>query len=70
MRIINSKRGTFSKYWVEYLFLFLLVIGFIVSATSGSAVLTYIIIILMGMIVGRFWFQIKKHIKAPYFFVV
>ena len=66
----SKKAIAFSKDWAEIVAFILLVIGFIMASTSGSAFLTYITIFLCGMILGRFWFQRKKDIKIPYFIVI
>ncbi len=60
----------FSKDWAEISAFILLVIGFFLATSSGSAFLSYIIIFLCGMIVGRFWFQQRKNVKIPYFIVI
>ena len=69
--MIKSKKAmSFSKDWVEIIAFILLIIGFIMASTSGSAFLTYVTIFFCGMIIGRFWFQRKKDIKIPYFIVI
>ena len=69
--IIKSKKSmVFSKDWVEMIAFILLIMGFIMASTSGSAFLTYVTIFFCGMIIGRFWFQRKKDIKIPYFIVI
>ena len=70
-KIMKSKKAiAFSKDWVEIVAFILLIIGFIMASTSGSAFLTYITIFFCGMIIGRFWFQRKKDIKIPYFIII
>lgn len=58
-----SKKGEidFSSNWVEYIFLALLIIGFIVSiALHKNPIVSYVIIFLFGLAVGRLaWF--KRH---------
>ena len=64
----NKKAGFFNlaRFWVEYSFLFILIIGFIVALWSGSAVVTYLIILLSGIIIGRGWLLRKYHFQIPF----
>jgi len=56
--------------WVEYAFLVLLVLGFILAASAGSAVITYITIILIGILAARSIFKRKKGFKFPAFVIL
>ncbi|MBT4823634.1 hypothetical protein HN695_04550 [Candidatus Woesearchaeota archaeon] len=64
----NKKAGFFNltRFWVEYSFIFILIIGFIVALWSGSAVVTYMIILLSGIIIGRGWLLRKYHFQIPF----
>lgn len=57
-------------WWVEYAFLVLLVIGFILAASAGSAVITYITIILIGVLAARSIYKRKKGFKFPAFVIL
>ncbi len=70
MKLINSKKANFSENWAEVLALVLLIIGFIISATSTNNLARYVIIFICGLIVGRAWFKRKKQIKIPSFIII
>jgi len=70
MKLINSKKANFSKNWAEISALILLIIGFILSATSTNDLAGYAIIFLCGLIVGKAWFKRKKQIKIPSFVII
>ena len=56
--------------WAELLGLIIMVIGFLIAASLGSAVMLYIIIFITGLIFGRFWFKMGKDIRFPWFLVI
>ena len=56
--------------WPEVLSLIVLIIGFIVSLLSGSAVVSYIIIFFCGSAFGRFWWKRKTSTRAPWVLVM
>lgn len=56
--------------WVEILSLIVLVIGFIISLLSGSALVSYIIVFFCGSAFGRFWWRRKASTRVPWFMVM
>ncbi len=66
-----GKRASFDLYgdWVEYLFLLLLVVGFIMGFAVRAPVIHYIIIFLVGMIVGRLFYLKKKYLPFPRYLI-
>lgn len=68
----NKKANFFDiqESWVEITSLFLLVIGLIVALWSRSAVVTYMVIFLSGIITGRGLMQRKYSHKLSYFFMI
>src|SRR3989338_140850 len=56
--------------WVEYAFLALLVLGFILAASSGSAVISYITIVLIGILAARSMYKRRKGFKFPAFVIL
>lgn len=70
IKLINSKNASFSKNWAEISALILLILGFVISATSTNILASYIIIFFCGLIIGRAWFQRKKQIKIPSFVII
>ena len=62
--------ATFFKSWAEIIAFILLVIGFLFSLAAPSAILSYIIIFLAGMMGGRFIYQRKKDGPFPYVLIL
>ena len=63
--MIGKKADWFMDNWPEWFALILLVIGFIIAVSAGSAVVLYIISILFGSIFGRWMFRFRKKLKVP-----
>ena len=65
----QAKRGMwFSENWAEFFFFCLLVFGFLFSLSLQSAKLSYVMIILFGLMCGRFLSQRKKGL--PFYLIV
>ena len=60
----------FWEDWAEVTGFFLLVIGFFMAITAGSAVISYFIIILSGLMGGRIWYRIKENLKTPWIIIL
>lgn len=62
----------FFKSWAELFFFAVMIMGFIVSlwATSFSAVISYIVIFLSGMIGGKLLYERRKKITFPYYIII
>lgn len=60
------------KNWAEFVFFIIMVLGFIVSiwASSYSAVISYIVVFLSGMIGGRLLYERKHRLTFPYIVIV
>ncbi|MBW2988997.1 hypothetical protein KY358_01625 [Candidatus Woesearchaeota archaeon] len=52
--------------WVEFIAFILLVTGFVFSLLAPSAVLSYMIIFVVGMMAGRWIYARKKTMVLPY----
>ncbi|MAG08066.1 hypothetical protein CMO89_01215 [Candidatus Woesearchaeota archaeon] len=55
--------------WIELSAFGLLVLGFFLATTLGSAVVSYIIIFLCGATAGRVLFRLKPTLKFPWIFI-
>ncbi|MBI2148001.1 hypothetical protein HYU19_06060 [Candidatus Woesearchaeota archaeon] len=67
MAAINTKdikAVSMLEHWVDFLFYTLLVIGFVVSLILQSAFLSYIVIVLFGIMAGRILFHYKKYVTT------
>ena len=60
----------FDKNWMEFFFLVIAVIGVLIALSAPSAVISYIIIFLSGIIAGRLICERKDKIKFPYLIIV
>jgi len=62
----------FFKNWAEFFFFVVMSIGLIFAlwATSFSAVISYIVVFLSGMIGGRLWYDRKKKLTFPYYIII
>ena len=60
----------FFKNWAEVFFFILLVIGFLVALASPSAVMSYIVIFICGLIAGRLIYDRKHKGLFPYFIII
>ena len=62
----------FFKSWAEFVFFVIMILGFGVSiwASSFSAVISYLVIFLSGMIGGRLLYERKHKLSFPYYFIV
>ena len=56
--------------WVETSTFVVLLIGLIVAFLVGTAIITYFVGFLFGLIAGRFWFERKKDRKAPWIIII
>ncbi len=68
MPAINKKGMWFSENWAEFFFFCLLIIGFLFSLAIQSATLSYVLIILFGIMCGRFLSQRRK--GFPFYLIV
>jgi uncharacterized membrane protein AbrB (regulator of aidB expression) len=58
------------KNWAELFFFILLVIGFIFSLLTPSAVLSYALIFTAGMMGGRLMYERKNKLQFPYYLMI
>ena len=63
--IIGKKADWFMDNWAEFFAFVILIIGFFIAISAGSAVILYIISILFGAAFGRWWYKFKKRLKVP-----
>ena len=58
------------KNWAEIFFFILLIIGFLIALMAPSAVVSYIVIFVCGMICGRMIYERKDKGIFPYFIII
>lgn len=61
----GKKADWFMDNWAEFFAFVILIIGFFIAISAGSAVILYIISVLFGAIFGRWWYKFKKKLKVP-----
>jgi hypothetical protein len=66
-----GKRGAWNLYddWGEIATLMLLVFGLVLSFVSGSAFITYLMIVICGIAVGRWYFLRKHSLRFPFYMI-
>jgi len=62
--------AVFFRNWAEIIFLILLIVGFLLSLAAPSAVLSYLMIFLVGMMAGRLIYYRKKSMVFPYVLII
>ena len=60
----------FHKNWMEFWFLVLMITGLLIALAAPSAVISYTIVFLSGMIGGRLIYSRKNKIQLPYFMII
>lgn len=65
-----SLMSDFYKYFMEILFLILIVLGIVVALVIPSAVISYALIFLVGIYAGRLIYAKKTRIQLPYFMII
>ena len=60
----------FFKNWGEFLFFVLLVIGFILAIAAPSAVISYLVIFIVGLMSGRLLYERKNKLAFPYTLII
>lgn len=58
------------RNWAELFFFVLLVIGFFLSLLAPSAVISYLMIFVLGMMSGRLIYERKQKLQFPYYLIV
>jgi len=62
--------GRYYRNWAEIFFFILLVIGFLLSLATPSAVLSYALIFVAGMMGGRLIYERKDKLQFPYYLMI
>jgi len=55
---------------MEFFFVVLMMLGIVIALASPSAVISYVIIFLVGMAAGRLIYIRKRNIKLPYLLII
>jgi 4-hydroxybenzoate polyprenyltransferase len=67
---MKNKKANLATNWVEYLFIVLLILGLALSLLVTSAALSYLIIIVSGVLCGRYIFQHKASLTLPLYLLM
>ena len=60
----------FYKNYMEFFFFALIAVGLIIALSAPSALISYIIISLVGFFFGRMMYERKHKIKFPYVIII
>ena len=60
----------FFRSWAELFFFAVMIIGFIIALLTPSAFISYIVVLLSGMIAGRLLYDRKKKLTIPYYLII
>ena len=60
----------FFKNWAEFFFFALMVSGFTISLMAPSAIISYTVVFLSGMIGGRLLYDRKGKLTFPYYLII
>lgn len=63
-------RTFYLRSWAELFFFILLVLGFLFSLLTPSAVLSYALVFCVGMMGGRLMYERKKKLQFPYYLMI
>ncbi len=63
--MIGKKADWFMDNWAEFFAFILLIVGFVIGLSAGSAVILYLTSILFGGAFGRWWYRFRKKLKVP-----
>jgi uncharacterized membrane protein len=55
--------------WVDYVLLIMLIVGFVFSVSLGSAFMSYIVIFLCGIFIGRVLYINRKALPFKYYLI-
>lgn len=58
------------RNWAEFFFFVLMVLGFIIALWAPSAVISYTVVFLSGMIGGRLLYDRKHKLRFPYYIII
>ncbi|MBS3098386.1 hypothetical protein J4209_06350 [Candidatus Woesearchaeota archaeon] len=68
--MVSMSSEWYFRNWAELFFFILLIVGFLISLAAPSAVISYIVIFVAGMMAGRLIYEKKKKFQFPYYLIV
>jgi len=61
---------TLFRNWVEFFFFVLMVIGFLIAIASPSAIISYVVVFVSGIIGGTLLYERKTKLTIPYYIII
>jgi hypothetical protein len=62
--------SSFHQKWMELFFIVLMILGIIIALSASSALVSYILILLAGILAGRVIYERKGKIKFPHIVII
>ena len=62
--------GFFFRSWAEFFFFAVMILGFVIAIIAPSAVISYVVVFLSGMIGGRILYDRKGKLTFPYYIII
>jgi glycopeptide antibiotics resistance protein len=59
-----DKRGQFETFWLEYVAGAFLIVAFYLAARGAYVGITYVVVAVIGAILGKFWYDIVRKKKS------
>ena len=60
----------FFRSWAEFFFFAVMILGFVIAIIAPSAVISYVVVFLSGMIGGRILYDRKGKLTFPYYIII
>lgn len=68
--MIGKRASGFFSNWAEVIFIIILIIGFLISIAATSAVISYMVIFVVGIMSGRLVYERKNKLIFPYTLII
>jgi len=65
-----NKKAQFSEFWVEYVSAAMLIIAFYIAARGAYVGMVYVVALIAGAILGRFWYTFVKKKRSLLYILI
>ena len=67
---MNKKGIAYVLHWAEIWMLVMFVLGFIIAISTRNAVFNYIVVVIAGIMAGKFLFERRRATPFPYYLII